>query len=380
MTSRPELIKARTASDGNGKTFNGYLSFPTKPMPHSLLLQFKGYDYQKYVASIEKYTNKEGKQDVRESNNLGFVPTISEYNLSGASSGNQPEISKSSAIELPFPRQLTDSQGIRVAQFERDFLYERLASGIASMEGQGGLGNVIKEISTSAEQMLDGVMGYAQSVGKSINEDGVKTALLNALTTAGTSISNFDASKATALAGYLARNYISGEVAKSISVIGERAVNPQETLSFTGVDLRRFTFNWDLYPSNIDDSNMIRNIVRLLKQKSLPTTESADGSGATARAFLNYPDIVELNLLGVDEEHFMRFKRCMIGNITVDYGAGGMPEIIKGGKPAAVNLSIEFSELQINTAQDYGAPDPKPETEAQASTGAPPSSGARGFR
>ena len=34
-----------------------------------------------------------------------------------------------------------------------------------------------------------------------------------------------------------------------------------------------------------------------------------------------------------------------------------MPEILKGGKPAGVSLSITFSELQINTAEDYGAPD-----------------------
>ena len=48
----------------------------------------------------------------------------------------------------------------------------------------------------------------------------------------------------------------------------------------------------------------------------------------------------------------------MIQNVTVDYGAGGMPEIMKGGVPAAVTLTITFSEIQIQTAQDYGADEP----------------------
>ena len=69
------------------------------------------------------------------------------------------------------------------------------------------------------------------------------------------------------MAGYLARNFISGEIAKSIAVVGERTVNPQETLSFSGVDLRNFTFTWDLFPSNRTDSQMINNIVKLVKQQ-----------------------------------------------------------------------------------------------------------------
>ena len=73
--------------------------------------------------------------------------------------------------------------------------------------------------------------------------------------------------------------------------------------------------------------------------KSLPAVEGVDGSPTLARAFLKYPSVVDMYLLGIDEGYWMKFKPCMISNVSVDYGGGGLVSIIKGGKPAAVNLS-----------------------------------------
>jgi len=364
MSSRPEIQKRRANMMGklNGQTLGGkgaYLSFPAKPMPHGLLLQFKSYDYNKYVNGIKVIVGEDNKgkktTSFKESDNLGFVNTLAEGYFNATE--GKPELTHDTALELPFPRTLQDNQNIRVQQFERDFLYERIASGLAAFQGDGGLGGM-------AENMLAGLEGFAnkayegiKGAGSSVSEKGVMGALVDAMKAGASNAASFDSSKATALAGYLARNFISGEIAKSISVVGERVVNPQETLSFSGVDLRNFTFTWDLYPSNQNDSDNIKGIIRLLKQKALPTVEDIGGGGLGARAFLNYPSVVELNLLGVDESHFTRFKRCMIQSVNVDYGGGGMPEIIKGGKPAVVSLSVTFSELQIHTAEDYGAKD-----------------------
>jgi len=362
-TSRPQLLKERSQRDNDGrrsgKTLGSYMSFPTKPLPHGLLLQFKSYNYSEYVSAISQVLDKDRKPTgkVQENQNLGFVPALTSNQFSG--SEKSPQITSQTAIELPFPRTLQDSTNIRVQQFERDFLYERLASGIASFnDGNGGLGNFFSNVGTAAASLMDGTTNYMKAMGSQANEKGMIEAMAGALSAGADKLSQFNTQKAIGMAGYLARNFIPGEIAKSVGVVSQRTVNPQETLSFSGVDLRNFTFSWDLYPSNADDTTRIRKIVKLLKQKSLPTSEAADVGGTTARAFLNYPDIVELNLLGVQEDHFMRFKRCMIQNVTVDYGAGGMPEIMKGGVPAAVTLTITFSEIQIQTAQDYGAEEP----------------------
>jgi len=357
-SNRPELLKLRSQynNDGrkNGMAMGEVYSFPSKPMPHGLLLIFKDYNYQTYVSSVAAVYSKENPGEVTgvgANSNLGLLQTLS---AQAAGDVGLPAVTSSTAIELPFPRTLNDTQNIRVQQFERDFLYERLASGLAQFDTGGGIDGMISNISTTAESMLDNINNYGRMMGQKANVEGYGATILQTLKDSAAALGNFDSSKAAAMAGYLARNFISGEIAKSIAVVGERTVNPQETLSFSGVDLRNFTFTWDLFPSNRTDSQMIKEIVNLVKQKSLPTTEDAGAGGITAKAFLNYPSIVELYLLGVDEEHFMRFKRCMVSNITVDYGGGGMPEILKGGRPAVVSLSISFSELAIHTSEDYG--------------------------
>ena len=350
MTARPELIKQRRNAFGNGKTLGetAYMSFPTKPLPHGLLMQFKDYNYNAYVNTIRtKVGDKVGVG--------GASATDVEFNEGGYTFVDTlnaiPEIDSFTAIELPFPRQLTDSLNIRVNQFERDFLYERVASGLASLNGDGNFAANAKSV---AEDFLKNVRTAGQNIVKDPIELA-KTALAGSESLL--KMAGQDANKAAAIAAYLGRNFISGELAKSMGVIGERTVNPQETLNFSGVDLRNFTFSWDLYPSNEDDTKNITNIVNFLKAKSLPQVDGVDGVAGLQRAFLKYPSVVELNLLGVQEKHFMRFKRAMISNVTVDYGAGGMPEIIKGGVPAAVSLTIGFSEIQIHTQDDYAYTD-----------------------
>jgi hypothetical protein len=117
-----------------------------------------------------------------------------------------------------------------------------------------------------------------------------------------------------------------------------------------------------MFPSNENDTNTIKQIVDFLKRKSLPTvqgvTAGKDGGEVPglSRAFLKYPSVVYLNLLGVNEDYFVRFKPCMISNVTVSYGQGGFVTIMNGGVPNSVSLSITFQELSIQTSDDYPVP------------------------
>jgi hypothetical protein len=160
-------------------------------------------------------------------------------------------------------------------------------------------------------------------------------------------------------------------LARTAGAVAGRVVNPQQTLSFDGVNLRTFIFEWDLFPSNKQDTEQITNIVNFLKQQMLPQTVGIAGVSGLDKAFLQYPSVVELSLLGVQEKHFVRFKRAMIDKVNVDYtGSGNQVSIIKGGVPSAVTLSVGFTELTIQTAEDYGAPliEPIPEVETQVTS------------
>jgi len=326
MSSRPEIIKAR--QEKNARI--SYLSFPSKPMPHGLLLQFQEYDYNKYISTLTQ-DKKTNKFSIRTNGGLLRAKSVA-------------EVAQNSAIELPFPKTLQDSQGVRIQGFERDFMMERAASALSGM-GDGSGASFAGRIADTTKSALAAI----KEGSKSFFSDPV-----GAIQTMMDAAGDMDTKQGTAIAAYLARNIVGGDLSKTLGAVSGRVINPQETLSFSGVDLKSFTFAWDLFPANKNDTEQLRTIVQHLKHRSLPETEAVDGIEGTERAFLKYPDIVELNLLGVNEAHFQQFKRCMISNVTVDYGGGGgMPQIIKGGVPAAVTLSITFNEVEIHTRSDY---------------------------
>ena len=134
-----------------------------------------------------------------------------------------------------------------------------------------------------------------------------------------------------------------------------QVLNPRETIAFEGVGLRTHTFNWDLYPSNPKDSERIREIIHRLKSVVLPSTVDIGNpeSGGIARAFLAFPMVCKLYLLGINDDFYMNFKPAMVTSLTVDYGAGGTVAIMEGGRPAGVNIAMTFQELQIETSNDY---------------------------
>lgn len=334
--SRPEQQRFIRGNENRTTMY----SFPAKPLPHSIQMIFHKYDYSKYAASS---VIQAGEGTAISSNpNLGLVPL-----------GNVIEETSTGSLELPFPRTLRDATGVQVTAFERDFIYERLASGIAGIAGATP-GAALENIGNLAADALTA----ARNAGKGIVAEGFGNTLKSAVQSA---FGDIDSKTALAVGAFLGRKFLSGDLAKTAGALAGQVVNPQQTLAFEGVNLREFTFEWDLFPSNKQDTQQITDIVNFLKRQILPGTSGIANVSGLDKAFLQYPSVVELSLLGVQETHFMRFKRAMIDNVSVDYtGGGSQVSIIKGGVPASVTLSISFKELTIQTAEDYGAPPIEP--------------------
>jgi len=154
---------------------------------------------------------------------------------------------------------------------------------------------------------------------------------------------------------------------KALGASRGTAINPQATLSFEGVNLRQFSFDWTLYPESKEEALSIKKIIRSIKRNILPEIQSVTGTdvdggsglgaNSLSRAFLKYPAVVSINLLGIDESHFLRFKPCMVDNINIDYGASGEIIIAEGGVPQGIKVSMTFKELEIQTAHDYEGDD-----------------------
>lgn len=315
--NRPEMVISRSRSriTKTGKLY----SFPAKQSPHAMLMIFKEYSY-----------------DSARAGQLGLLDSSSGVFNSGLE-----------AIELPMPANLTDNDSIRVQGIEQGPIETALGEAIAGASGTLQRSNL--------------------SVGGEINSAG------QGLENLGANISNtIDENAATALSGVLggilnqtlsdvsrdALYLLRSKLPTGVSQVADRAlgstVNPRESLAFEGVNLKTHSFEWTLSPTNKTDSEILKAIVETLKRNSLPTYQSFAGLD-NFKAYLKYPSIVDVYLLGVNPEYFMKFKSCMISSITTNYSASGLTSILKGGKPAVVNLGIQLSELDIHTAEDYGA-------------------------
>lgn len=126
--------------------------------------------------------------------------------------------------------------------------------------------------------------------------------------------------------------------------------NPKTSLLFKGVDLKDYSFEWTLAPTEQDESMLLRKIIRKLKANSLP---DYNRESLTTSVMLSYPLTVDIYLLGVDPDHYLQFKRAMIQSVTVNYTPHGL-SLLKGGRPSAVNLSVSLTEMDIHISKDYG--------------------------
>jgi hypothetical protein len=133
--------------------------------------------------------------------------------------------------------------------------------------------------------------------------------------------------------------------------------NPHLQAIFSGVDLREHTFQWTFAPRNPHESETLMTIIREIKKNSLPAY-STQGTAA-----LQYPPMVELKLMpwNADDsndkpmEGFIKFKKCLIKSVSVNYAPAGLPSFFRNTKlPTMIQLELQFLETEIQTAADYG--------------------------
>ena len=242
--------------------------------------------------------------------NLGtyaIVFNFSEYKFNNTA-GQVNQILETS-IALPIPTNIIDTFNMRVAGAEL-----------------GSIGGAVKDIASDVGTGNATVTGVVESVAGATTAVGLKkgAAAIDSLT--GTNIQ------------------------KAADIAGGYTTNPRLALAFEGVDLKVHNFSWTLAPRSERESDTIKDIIRIIKKNSLPTYTLG------TKAFLNYPSVVDIFFLGTAEDHMYYFKRCMVNQVSINYAGGGSVAFLEGGKPAVIQLQINFTEIDIHTAEDYGAP------------------------
>jgi hypothetical protein len=130
------------------------------------------------------------------------------------------------------------------------------------------------------------------------------------------------------------------------------APNPSVSTMFKGVGFRNFTFKWMFAPKEDSESLLIRDIIKFIKSKQLPTFTGSGGTGGTS-LFFNYPAIVKPSF-SLGQEYMTDFKYCVMKSINVSYAPQGTPAFYSSTKaPVFISLSIELEEMEYRLSEDY---------------------------
>lgn len=127
----------------------------------------------------------------------------------------------------------------------------------------------------------------------------------------------------------------------------QKIVNPYNKMLFRGVNFRNFEFVFRFTPHSVDESDKIYQIIQEFRQAALP---EEDEGGFKKK----YPRELEITYLYQGRPHpwLNRFKRCVITDCNVNYTSSGFYASMRNGFPAATELSLQLSEIELLSRKD----------------------------
>jgi hypothetical protein len=248
-------------------------------------------------------------------------------------------------IFLPLPQNIADNFSIRIQRFEQGIVGEAV-SGILSDTTQGGI-NLSSLHDAATQAIMRSLPEALSSGGEAFN---LLRDTVNNLFGSG-SVNASALNRFTEDAAFLIRNNMQGSASgRNIDIGTGTFINPKIALSFEGVELKHHDFTWTLAPKSNDESISLQRIIQTIKKNILPSY--VQGS-LTTRAMFKYPSTVDIFFVGVDPNFFYYFKPAMISTFNVNYTPNSV-SILKGGRPAAIQMNMSLIETDIHTAEDYG--------------------------
>lgn len=129
----------------------------------------------------------------------------------------------------------------------------------------------------------------------------------------------------------------------ALSVGLNKTLNPFTTAVFQGVNLRTFTFSWTLSPKSSTESALLENIIEEIRRRSLPKVPRS-----TAGLFMEFPDVVEFNLIGmISDQYTFPTSPCVVDTVVFDRTPTGSPVFFAGtGAPAVIGITMKLTEIR----------------------------------
>jgi hypothetical protein len=179
---------------------------------------------------------------------------------------------------------------------------------------------------TKSSGQIEGLADTLGQIGANIGENkgDVKTAVAGAL------------AKAATGANILTRS--TGSV-----------INPNMELLFKGPQLRTFGLTWKMSPRDYEESQMIKNIIRMFKQSmAVKRTKS--------QLFLKSPNTYKLEYLtagGRDHSFLPKIKECALTGCNINYTPDGNYQTYEDSSMVAYEMTLNFNELEPIYHDDY---------------------------
>jgi hypothetical protein len=129
-------------------------------------------------------------------------------------------------------------------------------------------------------------------------------------------------------------------------------LNPNLELLFGGVNLRSFAFDFDFAPRNLEESNVVKQIIRIFKQSMAPKT---GGNTEGAGLFIEAPNVFLLKYKTGSQDHpyLNKFKPCALTGMTMNYTGSGSYATYADKTPVHMKLNLSFTELNPIYHEDY---------------------------
>lgn len=286
-----------------------------------------------------------------EDGNYGMLLVFKDYfyRQPGSSAGRFVQLSERNVgdtIFLPLPENIADSFTVRVQRFDQGSGAGAQFSDIVSNAMSSG-GLRLSTFQDAAIAAVEEALPKAATDGEEFKN--LLVSAFNSLISEDSDLSSID--RFSSDAAFLIRKFLPGNVGRNFDAGAGTFLNPKATLSFEGVELKTHNFNWTVAPKSPPESENLREVIRTIKKNILP--QYIEGGEISQRAMFRYPSMVDIFFIGIDDNYYYKFKTAMVQTFNVNYTPNGV-SVLKGGRPAAVQMQMGLMESDIHTSEDYG--------------------------
>ena len=243
---------------------------------------------------------------------------------------------------------------------------KRLRTGIGSTTAEGGQTRRITDsvalymppsiqdnTSATYDDMATGLIGFGAGKGmqfiQAMQRDDFDAAG-NLLADAGVTVAG-EAFRRSGMAIAEALTGTEGGIQTVNRVFGQ-ADNPFLEVFFNSMNMRSFTYNFNLAPRNEEETMEIQRIIQLFRFHMAPEMQETNGR------YLTLPSEFDIHYMmvtkdgeGRENDYFNRIATCVLTDVATNYTPGEKLRTFEDGAPTQITLSLTFKETEMLTKE-----------------------------